>query len=265
MMAIITKITTQKKNKERYNIFLNEDYAFSVDEAVLAKFQLKKGMELDELDISEIQFDDEVKKAFNAALVFLSYRMRSKKEIIDYLKKKEVDEPIIPEVLHKLTEYKYVDDAEFAKSYCLTQINTTLKGPEVIKQELIEKGIEKELITSSLELYTKEAQIESAIKLIEKNIKKTTKLSDLVMKQKLEIGLQRKGYTWDVIQIAMEELNIEKEQDEEWEALLHQATKAKRKYEKYEGWEYDQKMKQALYRKGFSLEMIEKYLQKDGD
>ena len=49
-MPIITKITTQKKNKERYNIFMDEgkgeQYAFSVDEAVLIKYQLKKGMEL---------------------------------------------------------------------------------------------------------------------------------------------------------------------------------------------------------------------------
>ena len=45
-MSMITKITTQQKNKERFNIFVDEGkgekYAFSVDEAVLIKFQLKK-------------------------------------------------------------------------------------------------------------------------------------------------------------------------------------------------------------------------------
>ncbi|MEH7384342.1 RecX family transcriptional regulator, partial [Bacillus sp. JJ1521] len=146
-MAIIAKITTQKKNTERFNIFLDygngngEEYAFSVDQDILISFQLKKGMELDDLDITEIQFEDEVKKAFNSALNFLSYRMRSTKEVIDYLKKKEVDDPIIPDVLHKLADYKYVNDEEFAKAYVRTQINTTTKGPEVIKQELFEKGI----------------------------------------------------------------------------------------------------------------------------
>ncbi|WP_010677479.1 recombination regulator RecX [Bacillus timonensis] len=270
-MAIIAKITTQKKNVERYNIFLDygkgEEYAFSVDQDILISFQLKKGMELDELDISEIQFEDEVKKAFNLALNFLSYRMRSTKEIIDYLKKKEVDDPIIPDVIHKLSEYKYINDEEFAKAYVRTQINTTTKGPEVIKQELFEKGINKDIVTKSLTLFTMDKQIEKAIKLILKTIPKNSKTSERQIKQKLEQTLIRKGFAWDVIQIAMDEATIEKDTDEEWVALQHHGMKAHRKYEKLDGWDYEQKMKQALFRKGFDLDMIEKFINyiKDGE
>lgn len=88
-MPFITKISTQKKNTERFNIFLDEKYAFSVDADVLVRFDLKKGKELDELDILEIQYGDDVKKAFNRAVEFLSYRMRSEKEVRDHLKKKK--------------------------------------------------------------------------------------------------------------------------------------------------------------------------------
>lgn len=49
-MPVITKITAQKKLKDRYNIFTDagdgEKYAFSVDEDVLIKHQLKKGWNL---------------------------------------------------------------------------------------------------------------------------------------------------------------------------------------------------------------------------
>lgn len=263
-MAIIAKITTQKKNKERFNIFLDhgkgEEYAFSVDQDVLISFQLKKGMELDDLDISEIQFEDEVKKAFNLALNFLSYRMRSTKEVKDYLKKKEVDDPIIPDVIHKLAGYKYINDEEFAKAYVQTQINTTLKGPEIIKQELIEKGIEQDILLKSLELFTMDEQIEKCMKLITKTIPKNNKVSERQTKQKLEQTLQRKGFTWDVIQIAMEEATIEKKPSEEWKALEHHGMKAHRKYHTLEGWEYEQKMKQTLFRKGFELDLIEKFI-----
>ena len=34
-LPVITKITQQKKDNERYNIFLDEKYAFSVHETVL--------------------------------------------------------------------------------------------------------------------------------------------------------------------------------------------------------------------------------------
>ena len=57
-MPTITKITTQKKRTDRYNIFLDEKYAFSVDEAVLLKFQLQKGKEIDSFVLSQIQFQD---------------------------------------------------------------------------------------------------------------------------------------------------------------------------------------------------------------
>ncbi|MEY9865327.1 hypothetical protein ABIE66_000706 [Peribacillus sp. B2I2] len=138
-MPIITKITTQKKRKDRYNIFVDEKYAFSVDEEVLLKFQLKKGTSLDDLLLAEIQFHDEIQKAFTDALNYLSYRMRSESEIRLYLKKKETEEPIIKEAIHKLYSFNYLDDLEFAKAYVRTHVNGGNKGPTTLKLELKEK------------------------------------------------------------------------------------------------------------------------------
>ena len=63
-MAVITKITRQKRNEERYNIFLNDEYAFSVDESVLVKYRLTKGMTIDEWTLGELTYEDEIEKAF---------------------------------------------------------------------------------------------------------------------------------------------------------------------------------------------------------
>ena len=46
-MATITKISAQKR-PGRYNIFLDEQYAFPVSEEVLIKYGLRKGIVLDE-------------------------------------------------------------------------------------------------------------------------------------------------------------------------------------------------------------------------
>ncbi|QOR67083.1 recombination regulator RecX [Cytobacillus suaedae] len=265
-MAYITKITTQQKNKERYNVFIDygkgEEYAFSVNQDVLIKFQLKKGLQLDELDLTEIQFEDDIKKAYNQALVFLSYRMRSEKEIVAHLKSKEVDDQVIPDIIHKLTSLNYVNDLEFAKAYVKTQINTSSKGPGIIKQELFEKGVSRDIVESSLELFSREEQVETALKLISKIQKKGNKVSKIQQKQKTEEMLMRKGFSWDIIQIANEEVEVEDtEEDEEWEAVQYQGRKAHSRYKKYEGREYEQKMKQALYRKGFSMELISRFIE----
>ena len=75
-MPVITKITVQKKQTDRYNIFTDdghgEKYAFSVDEDVLIKYQLKKGMELDEFAVTEIFFQDDIRKAYQPSSSILS-------------------------------------------------------------------------------------------------------------------------------------------------------------------------------------------------
>jgi regulatory protein len=265
-VAIITKITTQQKNQDRFNIFMDygkgkgEEFAFSVDSDVLIKFQLKKGMELDDFSFIEIQYQDDIRKAYNKAIYYLARRMRSKKEINDYLVSKEVDEPVINEILHRLTAQKYINDEEYALAYVRTQANTTDKGPNVIKMELKEKGIDEGILIHALGEYPLEQQLEKAVKISGKFFEKNTRESMKIQKQKLENLLLRKGYSYDVINIAVNETGSTNDVDEEMEAIRFQGEKANRKFSKYSGYEYEQKMKQALYRKGFPIERIEKYL-----
>jgi regulatory protein len=263
-VAVITKITTQQKNQDRFNIFMDygkgEEYAFSVDSAVLIRFELRKGMEIDEFSILEIQFQDDIRKAYNRAINYLARRMRSEKEIRDYLAEKEIEQPIINEVIHKLAAQKYINDEEYALSYVRTQMNTTDKGPDLIRMELKERGMNEGIIKHAIAEYPFEDQVEKAIKVAEKVIKKNSKESQRIVKQKAEQFLLRKGYSFDVILLALTEANTDKELDDEMEAIRYQGEKAHRKFSKFTGFEYTQKMKQALFRKGFSMDLIEKYL-----
>jgi len=260
MMPTITKITTQTKRTDRYNIFIDEKYSFSVDEDVLLKFQLKKGKEIDALLLSQIQFHDDIQKSFTDALGYLSYRMRSEAEIRLYLKQKGIEEPIIHETIHKLYQYNYLNDLDFAKAYVRTHVNGGNKGPVVLQRELKEKGISDSLIQQALVEYPFDVQIDHAKHLANKSIKKEKAISERALLQKLEHMLSRKGFSRDVIVIALEGVTIEKDEQEEWDSLCYQAEKIIRRYRAYEGFLFQQKVKQALFRKGFSLELIERYL-----
>lgn len=259
-MPIITKITTQKKRTDRYNIFLDEKYAFSVDEEVLLKFQLKKGKEIDSLLLSQIQFQDEIQKCFTAALGYLSYRMRSEAEVRLFLKKKNMEEPIMNEAIHKLYLYNYLNDLDFAKAYVRTHVNGGNKGPITLKLELKEKGISGNLIQQALLEYPFDVQVEHAKHLAAKSIKKEKNISERALKLKLEQMLSRKGFTRDSLVIALEDVKIEKDDEEEWDSLCFHAEKVVRRYRAYEGFQFQQKVKQALFRKGFPLELIDRYL-----
>lgn len=267
-MPIITKITTQQKNKERYNIFIDdgtgEKYGFSVDEGVLVKFQLRKGMEIDEFLLTEIQYEDRVRKAYNTAVKYLSRIMRTEQEIRVYLKEKEFEEPVIQEVILKLYEYQFLNDQEYAISYVRTQKNTNDKGPVMIKRELLEKGVKETFIDEALKEFPYHDQMDKAEMICQKELTKNKKDSALVLKQKLEQKLIRKGYPLDMISEVISQLQL-KSEDQLLQALHYQGEKLKRKYANETGFQYKQKIKAALYRKGFSLDLIEEYLRESMD
>ena len=68
-MPIITKISTQKR-KGRYNIFIDNEYAFSVSERTLAEKRLLKGTELSTEDIKEIKKAESDSHAIQLAILF---------------------------------------------------------------------------------------------------------------------------------------------------------------------------------------------------
>lgn len=88
-----------------------------------------------------------------------------KKEIRNYLIKKEQDPTHIEEALNRLEEQGYIDDAAFAGAFVRTKVNTTSKGPLVIRKELQEKGIAGAAADQAMTYYTFEKELEKAVKL----------------------------------------------------------------------------------------------------
>jgi regulatory protein len=258
-MVHITKITTQKK-PGRFNIYVNdgngEKYAFSVDEDVLIKYQMKKGMELDEFTQIEILYQDTVRKAVGTAIQYLAIRMRSEKEVRDYLKQKEIEDSVIQEVIHRLYGLKYLNEEEFALAFVRTQMNTTDKGPNVVKLELIEKGINETIVKKVMTEFAYDLQLSKVIHLCQKAQKKQRKDSTYLFEQKLKQALSRKGYSFSIIDEAMAEMKeLFLNQEIELVAIKKQGEKAVKKYgnDSY-------KIKQFLYGKGFGIDEIEDYL-----
>ncbi len=262
-MPVITKIARQKNNNERYNLYLDEKYAFSLDEAVLVKYQLTKGKVLEAFTIDEMVFDDEVRKAYNKAIQFLSYRMRSEQEVKDKLLASEFGEAVVIEAIRKLYEHGFLNDESFSKALVATHKKNAKKGPRAIRVELKKKGIEQQLQDEVLSAYSEEEQVKIATGLVEKLIKQNHTKTPLQIKQKAQDLLLRKGFSFSIISSAMESLPLEKEQDE-WETLIEaQGEKIWRKYSnKLSGFDLHNKVKQALYQKGFPIEHIEAFIEK---
>lgn len=261
-VQIITKIGRQKNNQERYNIYLNEKYAFAVDEGTLIKFGLQKGKVLEQMEIDEIQYEDEIAKAFNKALNFLSFQMRSEHEVKSKLLKAGHGEAVVQEAIHKLTGLGFLNDESYSKALLETRKRTTKKGPAAIRQDLIQKGIDKNLQQKVLATFDHEEQLKLAMELAEKAVRSNTNKTPTQVKQKIQDVLLRKGYSYEIVKEILEHITLDRDEDEWSELIEAQGEKIWRKYaSKLTGSDLRQKVKQALYQKGFPIEKIIEYIE----
>lgn len=264
MARVISKITRQKRNEERYNIFLDEKYAFSVDEGIIIQYGLTKGKTLDDMTIGEINFDDEVSRAYNRALSFLSYQMRSEHEVHQKLLKEEFGEAVIMEAIQKLIRLGFLNDQSYSRALTETKKRTSKKGPKAIIQDLKQKGIDAKLQQQMLEDFSEAEQLKLALELAEKKIRQEHNKTPNQLKQKIQEFLMRKGYDFSIVKQVIAKVEADLEPPEsEWTTLVEtQGEKIWNKVSrKYEGYEVRMRVKQALYQKGFPSEVIDQYIE----
>jgi regulatory protein len=207
-MPQISKISLQKKAKDRYNIFLDGKYAFPVSEKVLVDHKLKVGLDLDDGSIREIVQDENYEKIYNKVLNFLSYRSRTKHEVEtrlrEYLYKSGIDEKLTDEfrakLIKSLDNQGLLDDSGFVRNYI--QMVESLKippGRRKVEEFLYKKGVEREEIEWALQEYSQEAELCGAEQVVNKKLKILKTKKDYRTRNKIWQFLARKGYSPDVI------------------------------------------------------------------
>ena len=194
----VTKIEAQKKDKHRYNIFLDGSFAFGLYEDSVLKYGLRTEDELDEKKIMEMREFDEFGYGKKAAYSFLAYKPRSKKKLVKKLKQKKVSDNIIDDIIELLEKQKYLDDKTYAKSYLEDKLNSKPIGRRLAKLKLFEKGIDKELIETTIdENYTEDKEFELASKLMEKFEKKVKHKDPADKRNKCYRYLISKGFDYE--------------------------------------------------------------------
>jgi len=183
-MAKVTKIQAQKR-KGRYNVYLDDKYAFPVAENTLIEFRLMNGTELTDEQVKEIQDRENVNKAYGDAVNYLSYQLRTEKEIKEYLYKKEYHRDAVDLTLQRLRDLNYLDDESYAQSFINTQLRMSANGPKIIEQKMIQKGVPNNIIQDKLAEIDQDILLENAIDFAKKQVRKQKRASFQQMLTKL--------------------------------------------------------------------------------
>lgn len=165
----ITNIEVQKNNKDRVNIYIDNEYSTSCNIEVVYSNNLKKNIHIDLDELASIIDADEYIRAKNAALRLIERSCKSEKEVMDKLKTKGYSDNIIKKAMDFLRQYSFVDDEKYVTLFIKEKCESTSK--KKIRYVLINKGINAELIDEKLAGIDSTVEENTAFKLGEKKYK----------------------------------------------------------------------------------------------
>jgi regulatory protein len=198
---LITKISKAVKTEGRYNVFLDEEFAFSLDESQLVKLKLRKGQELSESEVQELKAESDFGKNYIRALNLISRRLRSEHEIREYGFRKQWNKENLDRVIERLYERGYLDDEKFAIAFVRSKAAAKNISKRQLQVALRKKGINSEIITKVIDGSAEYSEAEALKKLI---AKKSDRYDD---EKKLIAYLVRQGFSYDDVKQALESPN----------------------------------------------------------
>ena len=214
-------------------------------------------------------------KAMDMAVKYLSFKSRTSSEMFAYLKNKNIDEKIISEVMQRLGEYRYLDDAAYFKNYLENNRQLNYYGSRRIVQDLKKRGISDDLLLTLEDLFPSAAEYQCCEMVAKKNLQRLQGQTPAQKKKKLYDKLGRMGYPTEMVLEIIKTLVWEEEPQElsvDEQAFEDQQLNKKfdRDYQKYvrthskkgaTGKELIFKIKKSLLGRGYPYQLVSQKLE----
>lgn len=202
MVRKITALKQQKRNPRRVSIYLDGEFAFGLSRIVAAWLQV--GHELDDEKIATLQAEDEYEVAYQRAIKFISYRIRTELEIKRHLTKNHISTDVITETLKRLRRNVLVDDKQFAKSWVENRNEFRPRAHRMLANELRQKGIVDDVIIDTLDGSISNDEL--AYHAARKQAHKYTDLEWPDFRRRMNGFLARRGFYYDIISLVTDQI-----------------------------------------------------------
>ena len=197
----IIDIQVQKRRKNRRSIFLDDGSVFGISEDVFFSIPVQIGDTLTDRELDNILVADNQQKILDFALNLLSYRMRSKVELMHRLKRKKFNEDGIYSVMEKLETKGYIDDQKFALAFAREKVRRKLIGPMALRSEFSVHMLDPDILEYTLKkTYDEFPEHNLMDQLLKKRKVPMNKPLDIKEKKNAVNTLRNKGFSWDRIQ-----------------------------------------------------------------
>jgi len=197
----VSLIKQQIKRPDRYSIFVDGKYSFSLSADALLEQGLVLGQELSPpalRRLKELSSDD---KLYGLALRYVAMRPRSRWELETYLQRKDATPALQKQILNKLTNLGFINDEDFAQRWAQNRRLLRPTSLRKLQQELKLKHIDEEIIATVLS-EDAAANEQAALRELVHKKRSMTRYQD---KTKLMAYLARQGFNYGDIKQALED------------------------------------------------------------
>ena len=164
----ITNLSTQQRDPNRINVFVDDKYRFSLDVSQVVSLGVKIGREYDEQELAELEQESQFGKLYGRALEYCLMRPHSAREVRDYLWRKTratrhrskktgelkerpgVSQVLVDRVYERLVEKAYIDDEKFTRYWVENRNQTKGMSQRKLEAELRAKGVANDIIERNL-------------------------------------------------------------------------------------------------------------------
>jgi regulatory protein len=199
----VTALRPTKRDPDRIAVDLDGSFAFALPATLVADERIQVGDTLDSDRVSALLAAEQASRATEAALVFLSYRPRSEKEVRDRLRRGGFEQDAIEHAIARLHEWRYLDDADFARRWVENRSTHRPRGRRLLQQELRHKGIDGEIARDAIDDADLD-EIGAAEALARRRLPAYAGDELAAIRRRLVAYLARRGYGYDVIRIALD-------------------------------------------------------------
>jgi regulatory protein len=199
----VTALRPTKRGPDRIAVDLDGSFAFALPATLVADERIDVGDTLDSDRVSALLAAEQASRATEAALVFLSYRPRSEKEVRDRLRRGGFEQDAIEHAIARLHEWRYLDDADFARRWVENRSTHRPRGRRLLQQELRHKGIAGDTARDAIDDADLD-EIGAAEALARRRLPAYAGDEPAAIRRRLGAYLARRGYGYDVIRIALD-------------------------------------------------------------
>jgi regulatory protein len=199
------KITGLKFNKTQktVDVLIDGVFSFAIDSEIAAQFNIRTGISLSTAEIGEIREADLSKQCYDAALRLLAYRPRGETELKRRLHQRHFNDGVITLIIEQLKRQHLVDDEAFIQYWKENRVVSKPRSKRLIKQELVQKGVDSNMVAEALDDIDDE---DNAYRAGKKRALYFARLGQEEFNKKMAGYLRLRGFSYSIIRSIVERL-----------------------------------------------------------